>query len=667
VLERRVGTLDEPERVIASQAHRRGPGRRIHNPAAAIETYRSILDSEPTDRDALGALERLYLAGNQIPEYLGVLEAELDATNDKNEQIGIYDRMAHALVNLAGDPLRATEVLEKILMLDKHRDVTYRQLEELYIKLEKWTELVETYRNHIEVTPAAATKIELLLAMGQTYEKQIQDIDRAIETYREILEINPQHYDAAVTLARLEEQIEDWQAAIKTLGKLVDLSRDPELRVQHLTRMGQVYQQKLEQPDQSEFRLTQALELNPGYVPALISVAELYKGRRDWLKAARNLESAVDYSNSKLEKTALAAEAGFIYYEELDKKEKAVGLFAKVLDLDPEHVKVGRVLAQIYYDDGNFAGADPIYDVLIRKTDQLGLSEADQRDLLLRAAKVARKLGNADKALKHYKKAFDLDPTNRDVLVGRADLLFEKEDWEAAFKLYQTILVQHRDTQSSEETVLVYYRLGMIKKRQNEPRKALNYLEKALEVDPHHLETLNAVIDLQQGSNDWEGVIQAKRAMIDVADGEKQADIYKEIGRLYLEKLGNWQKSSQAYTSALDLQPKDYPLLHTLLDIYTKYKQWEDAVRIIDRIVEIEKDGKRRSKYNYTAAVLLRDEIKAHDESIDRFNMVLDDDPASSRPSRPSTRWSRRARTGRRSSAPTARCSSACRPTSRAT
>jgi tetratricopeptide (TPR) repeat protein len=161
--------------------------------------------------------------------------------------------------------------------------------------------------------------------------------------------------------------------------------------------MGQVYLQKLDQPDQAEFRLTQALELNPGYVPALISLTELYKGRRDWLKAARNLESAVEYSTFKLEKTNLAAEAGFIYFEELDKKDKAVALFAKVLEIDPEHVKVGRVLGQIYYDDGNFAGADPIYDVLTRKTEQLGLSEPDQRDLFLRAAKVARKLGNADR------------------------------------------------------------------------------------------------------------------------------------------------------------------------------------------------------------------------------------------------------------------------------
>ena len=43
--------------------------------------------------------------------------------------------------------------------------------------------------------------------------------------------------------------------------------------------------------------------------------------------------------------------------------------------------------------------------------------------------------------------------------------------------------------------------------------------------------------------------------------------------------------------------------------------------------MEIESDGKRRSRYNYTAAVLLRDEIGAVDECVERFNMVLDDDP----------------------------------------
>ncbi|MCA9715810.1 MAG: hypothetical protein KC468_14120, partial [Myxococcales bacterium] len=169
---------------------------------------------------------------------------------------------------------------------------------------------------------------------------------------------------------------------------------------------------------------------------------------------------------------------------------------------------------------------------------------------------------------------------------------------------------------------------GTIKKHQNEGRKALNYLEKALEVEPHDTATLNTMIELQTGANNWEGVIQAKRALAEVAvDGDEQAAIYKEIGKLYLEKLRNWKKSVSAYEEALDRQPENYPLLHTLLDIFTKNKDWEEACRIIERIVEIEQNPMRRSRYNYTSAVLLRDEIKAHDEAIERFNAVLDDDP----------------------------------------
>ncbi|HRI06204.1 MAG TPA: tetratricopeptide repeat protein [Nannocystaceae bacterium] len=629
VLRRRAELMDDPVRAIALRKRiGQVQDTALQNPSAAIATYRDILAMEASDRDALVALERLYLSGNQIPEYLEILEAQLDVSNDTNEQITIYEKMVRALVELANDPLRATEVLEKITLLDPDRDPTYRQLEELYTKLEKWSELVETYRRHVDAAPDHRAKIELLQAMAQVYEKQIQDVDRAIETYAEILELDPNHYDAALKLSLLQERIEDWRSVIKTLERLVSLARDPAKQVEHLTRLGQVLMTKLGEPGQAEMRLTQALEVEPGHVPALVGLAELYKSRRDWLKAARNLEMAADYARNKLEKTNHAAEAGFIYYEELDSREKATSLFAKVLELDPEHVRAGKILAQIYFEDRNFDAADPIFDMLTRKVETLELGDRDQRDLFLQAAKVARATNKTEKALKQYKRAYDIDSTDREVLSGMADLHFEKQDWDRAFKLYQTILVQHRDSQAPKDTVLVYFRLGTIKRHQNEPRKALNYLEKALEIDPHDRATLEAVIELQTAANDWEGVIQAKRALLDTVDDQGKFELNKEIGRLYLEKLNNWRKAAQAYQAALDLRPKDYPLLHTLLDLYTRQKQWEETVRTLDKLIGIESDAVRRSRYHYTAAVVLRDEVQAHDEAIDRFNMVLDDDPS---------------------------------------
>jgi tetratricopeptide (TPR) repeat protein len=629
ILERRAQIMNDPDEILVIKKRIGGVQEfNLQDAAAAIETFKDITASEPTDRDALAALERLYMGQGNIDEYLETLEAELDATADVNEQIEIHEKMAFALVEHAGDKERACEVLEKILMLDPSRDQTYRQLEHLYYELQRWTELVETYRNHVEALADPGAKIDLLRAMGEVFEKQIQDIDRAIDCYREILQLDPRHFEAANTLSRLQEAIEDWPSAVETMDRLVGLIDDPAAKLELLTRMGRIHFQKLEDQAEAERRLADALAIDPGHVPALIILAELYKAQLGWLKAARTLQTASQCSNNSFEKTQLAADAGFIYLEELEDKHNATNMFATAINIDPEHVKVGKVLSRIYYDNQQFDLADPIFDMLARKSEQLELDDDDLRELYLRAAKVARARGDGEKALKRYKSAYDIDSTNHEVLTGMADLLFEQENWERAFKLYQTILVQHRDSQSDDDTVLVYYRLGTIKRRQNEPRKSLNYMEKALEVQPYNKQVLEAVIELQSAANDWEGVIQAKKALVDVVEtDEERFNLHEEIGKLYVEKLENRTKAAEAYTQALALRPQDFPMLHTLLALYQENKQWDELIAIIDRIVEIEKDGLRRSRYNYTAAVVLRDNLQAQDEAIDRFNTVLDDDP----------------------------------------
>ena len=59
------------------------------------------------------------------------------------------------------------------------------------------------------------------------------------------------------------------------------------------------------------------------------------------------------------------------------------------------------------------------------------------------------------------------------------------QDWDNAGKIYQTILVQHRDGQDEADVVRIYNRLGMVRQTLGERKKALNMFEKALEIDPH--------------------------------------------------------------------------------------------------------------------------------------------------------------------------------------
>src|ERR1043165_5653338 len=115
------------------------------------------------------------------------------------------------------------------------------------------------------------------------------------------------------------------------------------------------------------------------------------------------------------------------------------------------------------------------------------------------------------------------------------------------------LLVQHRDGQDEGQVVRIYNRLGMVRQALGERKKALNMFEKALEIDPTHVETLEAVIDLQTQQGDWEAVVHAKRGLMMTATDEQKTKLLDEIGGIYHDKLANTQKAIAAYLEGLEV------------------------------------------------------------------------------------------------------------------
>src|SRR2546430_60935 len=167
-------------------------------------------------------------------------------------------------------------------------------------------------------------------------------------------------------------------------------------------------------------------------------------------------------------------------------------------------------------------------------------------------------------------------------------------DWDAAGKIYQTILVQHRDSQDEAAVVGIYYRLGMVRQNLGERKKALNMFEKALEIDPTHRDTLGAVIALQQQGGDWEAGVHAKRALMATADDKEKVALLDEIGGIYHQQLQNPQKAIGAYLEALEVSPEDHSILQKVQDLYAETKQWRKVVENIQRFIELEQDTVRK-------------------------------------------------------------------------
>ena len=597
---------------------------RLGDNSRAIDAFKEVLSVDSQNIAALDALINLYDVTGQSQAKLDIMEHKLDVLNSDQDRIELYLQMATDWEQRFGQADRAIENLQKVVLIDPQSEHAYRELERLFEREKRWTDLVETLRTHIDVVSDPGERVDLYFRMGQIYQTQIKEVDRAIEAFEALRSFDGQHAEALWALSRLYEEIEDWDRSVDVMQQIVGVVAGPQ-KVELNYRLGKIYDEQMRMPEEAEERFNAALAFDPAHVPSMLGLINLYKQRGDSLKAGMLMVRAEENTQNTLEKTRLLFDAGQIYLADLGDDEKAADLFARVVALDPDHAEAAEPLSEFYFQHQKWEPLVPLLEMLTRKQDRRPVRE--MHPLFYRLAMACDKMGLDDKALKHYKRAFEIDATHLPTLMGRADLLFRRQEWDDAFKLYQTILVHHREAQKDEQIVEIFYRIGTIKLKVNERPKAINMFEKALEILPGHKPTLEALVEVYSAASDWEGVVKQKRAILAnaTAKGEKLA-LLQQIIDTYRDKLKSPQKAIAAYLEALEIEPESRPMLHKVLELFSETEQWKKAVETTMRLANLE-TGKIKAKFIEAAGNITRDFLKSPDEAIELYNQALDEDP----------------------------------------
>jgi tetratricopeptide (TPR) repeat protein len=599
----------------------------LDEPKAAAPFFEKLIKDDPDNLEILEILYDIYEETEQAHDFLRVAERCGKLVEDTETKVKIYRRMAGEMQ--AHEELEdgAADVLEKIIELDPTNEVTFRELEEIYIKSEAWDELVSAYRRHADAEEVPPVRCEILRAMAAVLDEKLEDPKAAAEALQEGLEADSENLQTLVYLSGLLERLEDWVPLADVLSKRAELVTDEQERVELHRRIGEIALEKMGDAEAAEERLNKALEIDPDNVGAMMALVTLYRSREEWLRAATMLTDVEQATGNRMEKARLLYEAGEIHREQLEDMDKAVNLYAKALLADPEHEDTAAVLAEHYYETEQWEDAEPLYDLLLRKADPKHRKR--KLELHTRVGLVAKRLKKAEKSIKNLETARDMDPTSLEVLRELADLKFHMESWQDAANLYQAILVAHRDAIPGEELVQVYHRLGSVKMELGEKDKALNLFEKALDVDATYEPSVKAVLLLREEGGDYERVVKTKLAMLDqTEDPEEQRKLAEEIGDLYVSKLDNADQGLDYYRQAVELKPDDRHVLHKMLEIHTGIEQWDQAAEIVLKLAELEENPQIKAKYLYTAALVYRDELKEPDLGMEQMEACLDADPS---------------------------------------
>ncbi len=605
---------------------------RLGEPERAIAAYNEVLAVDQAHLDALAALERLYADADRWHDVLDVAEQQLVAAPELNDQVLIQGKIALIHEEQFQDYDHAIDAYHKVLAIQPGNETAIQNLERLYFQLERWFDLVDVVETHVQVTTERDQQAALLNELGRVQRDHIRDPHAAIEAFVRALDLAPAQPEVWQELGELYEQTEAWDSAVEAYLRRVDLTHESPARIALFTHIGELYENRLLSDDGAEGAYLEALKLDPVHAPALEALEALYARREDWQSIIRVLRQAEGSSRDLNQQARFLSAMGSVYDRRLDDQVSAQRYYEQALELDPRVLEAAEPLIDVYIREQRFERALPLLRKVLATFQEPGARpSAEARHMRhLQMAQTCEQLGLFDEALDQYYHAYEIDPTSMEGLLGFARQLYRHEDLEQALKIYQSLQLQHMERMSSADACAMFYQCGMIKQRTGDRRRALEFFEKALEYDPAHKESGAALLENYEATGQWERYIELRRYQL---QSEPDATVryahLSRIGDVYVNELKQDASAIVVYLEALDLDPKSLIVLRKLLDLYTRSRQWVEAIDILKQLIEVETDVRRQAKFAYTIGVVYRDELRDPGAAVQFFEQALDLDLAS--------------------------------------
>src|SRR5690606_9467521 len=166
------------------------------------------IPQDPGVRDQLNRLASILEdwegIANIYQEYLD------DETGDSPSIREIALQLATIYDRRLGEVERGQAAYRRVLQGAPDDFDTCARLEAMLTGAERWYALIDTYEEAIQASLDDARRVELYERIARVQETRLQDVDQAIDAFRAILDIEPDHPRAQAELERLYRASGQW-------------------------------------------------------------------------------------------------------------------------------------------------------------------------------------------------------------------------------------------------------------------------------------------------------------------------------------------------------------------------------------------------------------------------------------------------------------------------
>lgn len=498
----------------------------------------------------------------QLDDSIEYLKASLDLSQPE-DAAKIHMALGQAFMRKGMDKEAVGEFQEVVRLTPMEAAYAYEMLGEIYLRGGR--------------TPQGT--IVWFKNAGDLYLKNNQIVD-TIRVFERVLNFDSKNKDVLGRLGEIYAQKGQNDKAADCWSKLADIYSNEGL----LDKVVVLYEKLIEaNPDNVDIRnklikiYREILDVDQGNLSArhkLIGLL-LNSGANDEAVSEFLLLASTYYSKGMLD--------------------EGISVCENMLDIDPDNVKANELLAEIYYKQGN--------------TD-LAL------DQFLHVVKLYRSAGDNESASALNKELIKKFPQQIELYYQQAIEEKEKGNLESAIKILNSII---NDNPSFKQAMLAKADIMQSMNRWNE---ALAMYKRILELEPNHIEVRKILLERYISDGQLPEALEETRI---IADAIFVKGDYREVETLYRRMLAYLPDNAELRERICDVQiarghnEKALAGYFIILNIYRQLELVDSALRICNKILELSPDNIFASR---AAATLYKSVDKA--EAVSRYASLAD-------------------------------------------